>query len=389
MSNYSILRIGPIVEDSNDCHATVIREAILSRFQEEDGASNTTSTTSTTSTNTNEKTALTISNRYFDANVMLLGTNESNTTNLNNEEEEVIAIEDGIMLIFDASLSTSFDILSTHHTTAVSNSKAGELLRLCIGTSYGPSPLSNGTKSSEEEYSRRVLWCLDHGYEYVEVDLTKEGMKRGFNDRDKDGFARVIEAIGSCMWSSHVMKPRNNVAVGSSRSSAGIKEKLESTSTTTETLATKEALPKNNDANTDISAKDNDKEEEELSETSTTASSLPDDYEEREKAAISSLMKDMNIEEQSSNPQQDQQQQQQHEDKKEEMAFHQLESVISEARLLREASKSNSMSDDERRARAGDTAMKLMGLLGSMGFDGDDSTDVEEEQCDSSDDEES
>ena len=388
MSNYSILRIGPIVEDSNDCHATVIREAILSRFQEEDGASNTTSTTSTTSTNTNEKTALTISNRYFDANVMLLGMNESHTTNLNNEEEEVIAIEDGIMLIFDASLSTSFDILSTHHTTAVSNSQAGELLRLCIGTSYGPSPLSNGTKSSEEEYSRRVLWCLDHGYEYVEVDLTKEGMKRGFNDRDKDGFARVIEAIGSCMWSSHVMKPRNNVAVGSSRSSAGIKEKLESTSTTTETLTAKD-LPKNNDANNNISAKDNDKEEEELSETSTTASSLPDDYAEREKAAISSLMKDMNIEEQSSNPQQDQQQQQQHEDKKEEMAFHQLESVISEARLLREASKSNSMSDDERRARAGDTAMKLMGLLGSMGFDGDDSTDVEEEQCDSSDDEES
>ena len=386
MSNYSILRIGPIVEDSNDCHATVIREAILSRFQEEDGASNTTSTTSTTSTNTNEKTALTISNRYFDANVMLLGTNESNTTNLNNEEEEVIAIEDGIMLIFDASLSTSFDILSTHHTTAVSNSQAGELLRLCIGTSYGPSPLSNGTKSSEEEYSRRVLWCLDHGYEYVEVDLTKEGMKRGFNDRDKDGFARVIEAIGSCMWSSHVMKPRN-VAVGSSVGGSGTKEKLDSTSTTE--ASTAKDFPKNNDANNNISAKDNDKEEEELSETSTTASSLPDDYAEREKAAISSLMKDMNIEEQSSNPQQDQQQQQQHEDKKEEMAFHQLESVISEARLLREASKSNSMSDDERRARAGDTAMKLMGLLGSMGFDGDDSTDVEEEQCDSSDDEES
>ena len=383
MSNYSILRIGPIVEDSNDCHATVIREAILSRFQEEDGASN---TTSTTSTNTNKKTALTISNRYFDANIMLLGMNESHTTNLNNEEEEVIAIEDGIMLIFDASLSTSFDILSTHHTTAVSNSQAGELLRLCIGTSYGPSPLSNGTKSSEEEYSRRVLWCLDHGYEYVEVDLTKEGMKRGFNDRDKDGFARVIEAIGSCMWSSHVMKPRN-VAVGSSVGGSGTKEKLDSTSTTE--ASTAKDFPKNNDANNNISAKDNDKEEEELSETSTTASSLPDDYEEREKAAISSLMKDMNIEEHSSNPQQDQQQQQQQEDKKEEMAFHQLESVISEARLLREASKSNSMSDDERRARAGDTAMKLMGLLGSMGFDGDDSTDDEEERCDSSDDEES
>jgi len=71
---------------------------------------------------------------------------------------------------------------------------------------------------------------------------------------------------------------------------------------------------------------------------------------------------------------------------KEEIAFHQLESVLSEAKSIRDASKGNSMSDDERRERAGDTAMKLMGLLDSMGFC-DDSDDDDGEGVDSSDDE--
>ena len=54
-----------------------------------------------------------------------------------------------------------------------------------------------------------MLWCLDRGYEYVEVDVTPEGMTGGFEERDKDGYARVVEAIGTCMWSSHVMKRRD------------------------------------------------------------------------------------------------------------------------------------------------------------------------------------
>ena len=334
MSNYSTLRIGPI--ESENSHSTTLRDAIISHYQPDDVPS--------LSTN-----LLPISNKYFTANVLLLGFNYTSAIKKD-------AIEDGIILLFDGTNSTSFDALSTHHNSALNSNKCGDLLRLCISITHGPSPLSDGTKQSETEYSRRVLWCLDHGYEYIEVDISDEGMKRGHNDRDKEGFARVVEAIGCCMWSSHVMKPRNNKIVS-------IEEEEGNNST---------AL-----ANDDDVSNDN-------RDASTQSSALPDhivstltDDEEREKDAMASLMKDgeNNDSRPSETPEQ-----QPRKDQKEEIAFHQLESVLSEAKSIRESSKSNSMSDDERRERAGETAMKLMGLLDSMGLgdDDDDSTDDDE-----------
>ena len=39
----------------------------------------------------------------------------------------------------------------------------------------------------------------------MEVDLSEEGLRGGFDVREKDGFARVVEAIGGTVWSSAVM----------------------------------------------------------------------------------------------------------------------------------------------------------------------------------------
>ena len=36
----------------------------------------------------------------------------------------------------------------------------------------------------------------------MEVDLSKEGLRGGFDVHEKDGFARVVEAIGVTVWSS-------------------------------------------------------------------------------------------------------------------------------------------------------------------------------------------
>ena len=350
MSNYSILRIGPLSSD-NDGNAAILRDAILSHFQKQND-------TPSSSSCTDNK--LSISNRYFNANILLSPLEEDDTITTE-------GVEDGMILIFDGTSSSNFDKLTSIHTKAVSKKEYGDLLRLCISTTYGPSPLSNGTKSSEEEYSKRVLWCLDHGYEYVEVNLNEEGMTTGFDERDKDGFARVCEAVGSCMWSCHVMKPRNGVGVSKSGRSSGVGpsevDKTESQTNNT---------PANKDGEKDEAVK------------SSTVTTVIDDTE-REEAAVASLMKDMtnpNDTQPPSNPQE----QPQTNHQKEEIAFHQLESVLSEAKSIRDASKSTSMSDDERRERAGDTAMKLMGLLDSMGFC-DDSDDDDGEDVDSSDDE--
>ena len=137
-----------------------------------------------------------------------------------------------------------------------------------------------------------------------------------------------------------------------------------------------------------------------------TTKAIPDA--EREKAAMASLLKNVgNGNDKSSStsqpptdkpskedtrrstqqqpPQpQSQQKQQNH---PEEISLSQLESVLSEAKQIRQASKTNSISDEERRERAADTALKLMGLLDSLGFDDDDESEEEEEDCSSSDDE--
>jgi len=344
MSNYSILRIGPISSDNGN--AAVLRDAILSHFQKQINDT-------PTSSSCTDNNMLSISNRYFNANILLspLDDDDSTTTE---------GVEDGIILIFDGTSSSNFDKLTSIHTSA--EKEYGDLLRLCISTTYGPSPLTNGTKSSEVEYSKRVLWCLDHGYEYVEANLNEEGMTTGFDERDKDGFARVCEAIGSCMWSCHVMKPRNGVGVSKSGRSSGV---------------CSSEVDNSESQSQDISE---DKDGEKDGEAATTV-----DDAEREEAAVASLMKDMTNPNDTPQPPSNPQEQPQTNHQKEEIAFHQLESVLSEAKSIRDASKGNSMSDDERRERAGDTAMKLMGLLDSMGFCVD--SDDDGEGVDSSDDE--
>ena len=50
----------------------------------------------------------------------------------------------------------------------------------------------------------------DHGYEYVEADLTPAGIAGAdHGSRDKEGFARVVEAVGGTVWSGSVSKKRS------------------------------------------------------------------------------------------------------------------------------------------------------------------------------------
>ncbi|KAL3757812.1 hypothetical protein ACHAWU_008927 [Discostella pseudostelligera] len=457
MSNYSILRIGPIfdlgVDDnsgggcgssnksmngiSSSTAAVLLRDAILCHFRRNSahllvlgtgGGEVAQSATSTNKTNittadkdddddsrnnfnssitSRDNNILSISNRYFDAQVILLGLDEPINNNSNNskrnepqfaqqqngndiDEASIESLstyhrEDGVILIFndDDHLSTSknsstttFDSLDRIHSNIVtprrtinSNNKhttmvegVGDLLRLCIGTTS----TTTTKKITEEEYSRRILWCLDHGYEYIQVDLSQSDWQTiGFNERDKDGYARVIEAIETCMWSCHVMK------------------------TTTETK-TKMAV--------DEEKLDNEQEQEEEEEAvgDQLTSTLLNDTE-REKAAVASLMngilhndndnptssKEGSVNLRNHRPQHQQQPQvppsRRHD---EELAFHQLEQLLSEAKSIREASTSNSMSDEERRERAVDTALKLMDLLEHLGLD-EEEDDDEDDQNDS------
>ena len=63
-------------------------------------------------------------------------------------------------------------------------------MRLCVGVNFE----GIGPTAQDNEYSRRILWCLDREFEYVEADCSEQGQQQGHDERDKEGFARIIEA---------------------------------------------------------------------------------------------------------------------------------------------------------------------------------------------------
>ena len=346
MSCFSVLRIGPI--DSNNGHAALLRSAIITHFNE--GKARHDAPSQSSSSSRDKSQHLTISNRYFDANICLTGLHET-TDSIVDDQSACLLQEDGIILVFDSSatssstsLSSSFDSLGLLHNSAEEMDRAGDLLRLCVGVSMGPTALlSDGTKKSEQEYSRRVLWCLDRGYEYVEADLTREGLKAGHDERDKEGFARIVEAISSCMWSSHVMKSSRDMAAPSLMKESGSlneKQNLQSDDKIVDHEGIS-SLPNTNDTN-------------------------------REAAAVACLMEGVEDTSNNTNTSTEEAQGQ----IQQEIALNEFEHVIAEAKRIREASQSDSMTDEERRQRAGDAAMRLMGILDTLGFDEDgDETD--------------
>lgn len=319
----SIVRLGGYRETNNDIanHTINFRKALKSYFEN--------STSKNTCVNINKNgdnnpPLLEIRNKYFTALVCIQLSvsscdNMDTTTNIDKvDDNSSISIEDGIILIFPLVQPSSFDSLQSAHDEAALKNQCGETLRLCVGVCYNSTP----TTTTEEEYSRRVLWCLDNGYEYIEADISSDGIWKGHEEREKENFARVIEAMEGTIWSSAIKhpKPSRNVTNSSQVNTA-------TTSCPTNTT-------------------DKDQETELKQAKPTTKAEKLQPLE-----------------------------QQQLLPKEEEEIFDNLESVLQEAKKIRENSKEGVLSDDERRQKASDTAFKLMNLLNIMEDDSDDGDD--------------
>jgi hypothetical protein len=62
-----------------------------------------------------------------------------------------------------------------------------------------------------------------------------------------------------------------------------------------------------------------------------------------------------------------------------EKVFDKMEGVLKQAKEIRVAAKNGTMTDDERRERAGDAALALVNLMGQFGMEGDDESSVDSE----------
>lgn len=300
-----------------------------------------------------DKQRLLISNKYFTATVQLCplfhdenekrhldkvpsknecdGDNNGGDDDGDNVNNDCVYKEDGILLIFPSNDTQIETLTELHDRILQSNALVGDTLRLCIATCVGNTSIYT-TKEHQEEYSKRVLWCLDRGYEYVEVDLSEEGLKEGFDEREKDGFARVIEAIGGTVWSSAVMMKRDGIKAVAS---IGVGELSEATISTRENNVAAVSVAKAaNDVHDDGGADKKKKKNETIDDSVSTTSS------------------------------------------NEESMLENIEHIMEEAKRIRECSRAGQLSDEERRNRAGNAAEVLMGLLDQMGvYDDVDNTD--------------
>lgn len=367
----SVVRLGP---SDDNISAKLLRTALVSYFQQ---SSTSNSTSMSETVDEKSGSTMTISNKYFSANVILedissTSSSSSSTATLPQSKE------DGIILVFDALHSnpdrpitsnnntsnsniTTFDSLSMAHTQAETDHSAGDLLRLCVGVSMMPlTPEEIRGKHADKEYSRRILWCLDRGYEYVEADISQDGQAKGHDERDKEGFARIVEAIQGTVWSSAVMsKPK-------------VKELEESYQAETKALQEPENPyippdPSNFKGFTTTTKEVN---------NNSLPSSLAEPTSSSKDVDISGLVLDpstMGPEETA----------EVRKDLETEKLFEKMEGVIREATQIREASKNGTLSDEQRREKASEAAMALVNLMSQFGLE-DDEEDGDE--LDSSDD---
>ena len=330
----STLRIGPAgplagqasASDGSESAASILRSALLTHY----------GSTSSSSTDT---CTIAIDNKYFTASVALADLDLSGAA-AGGED----AKEDGILLVFHdavAGQAAPLDALASVHSAAEASNQAGDLLRLLVAV--GPVP-DKATKAAEEEYSRRVLWCLDRGYEYVEADCSESGVKAGHDEREKDGFARVVEAVSGTVWSCAVNKPREQR--GAAAALAKIEAELQ------EGEKKQEGGPSEPDTSDNKGGADTRSTGEAKAEpTAADAFPMPPEPKADEVAGDSG---DKGGEDQ--------------------FFFENLDSVMAQVRSISSQARSGALTDEERRMKASDAAVALMGMLENMGFEDESSS---------------
>jgi hypothetical protein len=380
MATASILRIGP---SENSLCANVLTNALISYFHRHQPTQDESSAANVAAASTNVESCLRLQNKYFTATVLLKGIeNKVDDDNINNNNTNntvsTATKEDGVILVFDAYQSNpdrdpigddginTFDSLAASHEHAERNDTCGDLLRLCVGVCLGDYSLEElrGIKNSQKEYSRRILWCLDRGYEYIEADLSQEGQAKGHDQRDKDGFARIVEAIQGTVWSSAVV----GSATSSTLKANYVSDKAAMEEVTVSVLEEKEETKENiyqpPSLFTPMSSNNNG-----------NTSNIGNETRDKVPAAATSTLVDPTKVGPSNMAQL-------REDLEAEKFFDKMEGFLKEATQIRAASKNGTMTDNERRERAGEAALALVNLMGQFGMDGDDDDKLEDSDSD-------
>lgn len=137
-----------------------------------------------------------IKNRYYSANVTVMCLDVTSAA-----ESGQMSGVDACVVVNPSDLSALSAVLADHDFGT----------RLMVRLLDGPEV--EGEEGSEDESpSELLLWCLDHGFELVTADRSNLFVTWG--EREKDGLARVVEALQPTMWTGMVKADPTTVAAG-------------------------------------------------------------------------------------------------------------------------------------------------------------------------------
>jgi len=138
-----------------------------------------------------------ISTKYYNANVTINRyVIDDNNNDISSLKEKCEAM---IVLLNDKDNNSNSDLLSI---VKCDNDDDDDLIatKLLVNIKYND--ICN-------DISSRVLWSVDNGYEYIDIDSNDSSSISIISDsREKEGFPRLIEALEATMWSSLQMKDK-------------------------------------------------------------------------------------------------------------------------------------------------------------------------------------
>jgi hypothetical protein len=108
---------------------------------------------------------------------------------------------EGIIYVTD-SIQMTESTLSESAVTVTSDNQSELDVKLLVHWKSSGSP-----DLDDAERTSRFEWSLDHGFEFIEIDATN--VTHGWENREKEGLPRLIEALHSNMWSTMVRKDPN------------------------------------------------------------------------------------------------------------------------------------------------------------------------------------
>jgi len=173
------LEIGTVLVYADEVESKAIRlEEAVDKFQAEGG------------------NVMAIKNRYYSANVTVTCVDVVSAA-----ESGQMSGVDACVVVNPSDLSALSALLADHDFGT----------RLMVRLLDGPE-VEEEEGGEDESPSELLLWCLDNGFELVTAD--RSDLFATWSEREKDGLARVVEALQPTMWTGMAKADPTTVTAG-------------------------------------------------------------------------------------------------------------------------------------------------------------------------------